>query len=100
MRLVGQQNKVATCLIKRHYWHIFSYILFRINHLFIFSDPGPVGQAPMSEKKKEALEDQARSLKEHVLFQTQSLSDEEKCKVWEDTIFMLQHHVNSIKPTL
>lgn len=54
----------------------------------------------MSEKKKEALEQQARELKDYVLTQAAKLSDEQKCKLLEETIFMLQHHVNVIKPTL
>lgn len=54
----------------------------------------------MTEKKKEALEEKARTFKDHVLAETQLLTDAEKCKVWEDTIHMLQHHVNALKPTL
>lgn len=54
----------------------------------------------MSEKKKAALEEQARTLKDHVLDQTELLSDADKCQVLEATIFMLQTKVNGIKPTL
>lgn len=54
----------------------------------------------MKEKKKLALEQQARDLHQHVLDQTQELPDAHRCKVLEETIFMLQHHVNALKPTL
>ena len=54
----------------------------------------------MTKKQTAKAEELARTLSQHVLSQTEKLTDAQKCKVWEQTIFMVQHHVNAIKPTL
>ena len=54
----------------------------------------------MSKKQTEQAEELARTLSQSVIAATEKLTDAQKCKVWGETIFMVQHHVNAIKPML
>lgn len=54
----------------------------------------------MKAEKKQRLEELARTLSQGVLDQTKEIKPAHECKVLEETIFMLQSRVNSLKATL
>lgn len=54
----------------------------------------------MTKKQTEAAEELARTLSQSVIAATKKLTDAQKCKVWEETVFMVQHYINALKPTL